>query len=195
MLGVGGQLSLPRLALERRRRWVPRPRRGVRCLSRCLEHRVVDEPERGRPPRRVRGALNRKRRRRWGVLIVDARASWRHGRTGRLLELRRRIRRGRGRRGSRPTRRRGHVAERARVRASAVSLVEHSARVFSPAPPPLLLLVPRLPHTLRALGLPTATDACVFQLGFNQRYDRTSSSTVKPSLPSTRHGRSLPRDR
>ena len=54
-----------------------------RLVTACT---VVDEPERGRPPRRVRGALNRKRRRRWGVLIVDARASWRHGRTGRLLE-------------------------------------------------------------------------------------------------------------
>ena len=64
--------------------------------------------------------------------------------------------------------------------------VEDTCSSSSPAPrATLATYVARLGFADRYAGF----------LVSNQRYDKTSSSTVKPSLPSTRHGRSLPRDR
>ena len=123
---------------------------------------LVERPQAPSPPRRVRELLDRRKRNLHHLRAHSGRLSGRRrdvhqlrvhalGRSGHLLELE-------GTRGERGWRRRGdlapprrwrrYLAQHARIGASTISLVEPLALIVTPAPPPLVLCLPRCPHTL-----------------------------------------------
>ena len=141
-----------------------RGRRGLGVLPKFGSRGwlLVERPQAPCPPRRVRVLLDRRKRNLHHMQAHSGRLSGRRrdvhqlrvhalGRSGHLLELE-------GTRGERGWRRRGdlapprrwrrYLAQRARIGASTISLVEPLALIVAPAPPPLMLCFPGSPHTV-----------------------------------------------